>query len=105
MPSELWTDWCALQPKTYFLSERPDATYSCVPSLSAGATAEVGKDFLCLGTRNHPCECDEKRCHADLRDGWVVDLELRGDSLEGLTYFVTSATGIWGNGIKLRRVK
>jgi hypothetical protein len=105
MPYELWKDWCALQPETYSSFDGAEYTYVCAPSGAAGS-AEVGLGYLCRGNGFGPCECDKKSCHADLSFGWGVDLELRGDVLEGVfTYTKGSGSGIWGNGIKLRRLR
>ena len=94
MPHELWKDWCSLQPN------------GCAV-FTPSSTPEEGPDYLCL-MYNHPCFCTDKSCHADLTSVWLVwlvDLEFRGDSLEGLTYRMDSGTGIWSDGVKLRRVQ
>lgn len=106
---ELWRDWCALQPKTYWTLYG----FSCSPEERSGAFPVAAplfpKSDLCSPIWGI-CECNPASCHAYLDRynsySWYIDVQKSGDTMEGEVMTESGGgSGVWTLGIRLHRVR
>ena len=110
-PNELWSAWCAIQPKSYPARE-PSYPDTCVdrdaPFVNQGYSdsAETpSKGDLCRGIS--VCTCESNVCSASASQRlWNLDLQRRDGLYEGEVRSESlPGGGTWLHGVRLRRVE